>query len=114
MPCTLPSSMILLASWGGGKAWWRVLGEAFRAARANGAFGGGWVFCARSLAVDRSTSTASWGISPTRAVFAFLFGEGCLRHVVQGGGDLRSRYLGSHHGIGLLKHEWWAPNVGTG
>jgi hypothetical protein len=39
--------------------------------------------------------------------------KGCLRCIVDGGGSLRSCFLGSHHGNDFLEHEWWAPNVGT-
>jgi hypothetical protein len=48
-----------------------------------------------------------------KGYLALLFSEGCFRSVVQVGGNVRSCFLGSHREIGLLKHERWAPNVGT-
>jgi hypothetical protein len=49
-------------------------------------------------------------------IFGCLLGnftdKGGLHRVVQRGGGLRSRFLGSHRGIALLKHERWTPNVG--
>jgi hypothetical protein len=80
MPRTSPSSVISSASGGGGggKAWRRVTGEAFRAARANGAFRGGGVIYARLLDVDCSILECLLRDLADKACLAFIFGEGCL------------------------------------
>jgi hypothetical protein len=49
-----------------------------------------------------------------KGCFALPFSEkGCLRCVIDGGGSLRSCFLGSHRENGFSEHERWAPNVGT-
>jgi hypothetical protein len=49
-----------------------------------------------------------------KSCFALHLSEKCcLRCVVDGGGGLRSCFLGSHRRNGLSEHERWAPNVGT-
>jgi hypothetical protein len=46
--------------------------------------------------------------------FVVLLSEkGRLRCVVDGGGGLRSRFLGSHRVNEFSEHKRWAPNVRT-
>jgi hypothetical protein len=98
----------------GGKTWWRVPREAIRAARVNGAFRSGWVLRVKALAIDYSVVFGCLlGNFGDKGCLAFLLGEGCLRRIVQRGGGLGSRFLGSHRGIPLSKHKQWVPNVGT-
>ena len=89
------------------------MGEAFRATRADDALRARRVLHARSLAVDCSILEGLMRDVADKGCLAFIFSEGYLHRVIQGGGGLRSRFLGSHCGIGLSKHERWAPNVGT-
>jgi hypothetical protein len=56
---------------------------------------------------------ASRGASPTRAALPFFSAMVVFATSSRGGG-LGSRFLGSHRGIALSKHEQWVPNVGTG
>jgi hypothetical protein len=67
----------------------------------------------RSLVVDCSILGCLLGNFTDKGCLAFLFGEGYLHRVVQRGGGLRCRFLGSHRGIALSKHGWWVPNVLT-
>jgi hypothetical protein len=86
------------ASGEGGETWQGVRREALRTARANDAFGGGWVLGSRTLVIDCSVIVFGCILEGIvdEDYLAFFIGEGHLRIVVQRGGGLGSRFHGGH------------------
>jgi hypothetical protein len=80
----------------------------------NGALWGGWVLLAMLLVVDCLILEGLMRDVANMGCFALLLSEkGRLPCVVDGGGGLRNRFLGSHHGNDVSEHERLAPNIGT-